>query len=197
MAKTLNAAGREWSDLDLTGSNLDRSILDGYTFGGLLLEINCGIRDISPDAIRAHFEQQVTAKAEEAREIFAANAESIYLHAIANRDNDGDGGEDDYGEPYGKGAQLRVIVGEGGQRTIVGAAGYLRAKREAAEEDQTLAPWSTLEVYPSGPVPSRKEKRAAKFGPTKERGPIERQHLVPLFLGRSRASFPRWAQLRS
>ena len=146
---TLNANGQEWSDLDLTGSNLDKSILDEYTFGGLLLEVHCGFRDISPDAIRAHFEQQLIAKVESAREVFAANAEAIYLQAIADRDNDGDGGEDDYGEPYGRNAQLRVIVGEGGQRTIVGAAGYLRAKREAAEEGLSIAPWSTLEVYAS------------------------------------------------
>ena len=145
--RTLNANGQEWSDLDLTGYNLDRNILDPYTFSGLLLDVHCGVSDITPEAIKAHFEEQLRAKARCAREVFAANAESIYLHAIASRDNDGDGGEDDYGEPYGNNAQLRVIVGEGGQRTIVGAAGYLRAKREAAEEGATIAPWSTLEVY--------------------------------------------------
>lgn len=147
--KTLNAAGQEWSDLDLTGSNLDRSILDAYTFGGLLLEVGCNLPELTYAAMDRQFEDTLQSKVTSAREVYEANRESIYLHAIANRDNDGDGGEDDYGEPYGKGAQLRVIVGEGGQRTIVGAAGYLRAKREAAEDDQTLAPWSTLEVYPS------------------------------------------------
>jgi hypothetical protein len=83
---TRNAHGQEWANLDLSRpSEQDRNILEPYTFGTLLLEIHCNVRDITPNTIRLQFEEQLRAKMQCAREVFEANAESIYKQAQADR----------------------------------------------------------------------------------------------------------------
>jgi len=146
--RTLNANGQEWSDLNLTGSNLGRAILDEYTFGGLLLEVHCNVQTITPNAIRAQFDRELRAKMDSAREVFAANAESIFLHAVTQRQQDEEA-RDDMGEPYAEGWLRRLPYGAPGQRgaTLVGPAGYLKAKRLNTERGEETPAWSDLECY--------------------------------------------------
>jgi len=144
--RTLNANGQEWTDLDLTGSNLGRAILDEYTFGGLLLEISCNVREITPASIRLQFHRELQAKTRSAIEVFEANAESIFLHAVSQRQQDEEA-RDDMGEPYAEGWLRRLPYGAPDQRgaTLVGPAGYLKAKRLNTERDEATPAWSDLE----------------------------------------------------
>lgn len=134
----------EWTDLDLTGSNLDRSILNAYTFGGLLLEVAHNVRTITPNAIREQFDRTLRDKMESAREVFRLNAESIYLHAIADRDTDSEQ-RDDMGEPFT--GTLRRLPTGGGGALLLGPAGYLKHKRDQHEQGRTVTAWSDLTVY--------------------------------------------------
>ena len=114
------------------------------------MELSCNVPDekLTPEGIREHFEQALRDKVLDAREVFAANLSEIYAAALADR-ADVQEPEDDMGEHYlpSHPDALRVIVGDAGQRSIVGAAGYLKMRREALDRGEDLAPWTELERY--------------------------------------------------
>jgi hypothetical protein len=141
----------EWIRKDMTSAYQKQlCIVDPYRFTNLLLNVAHNVRTVTPEAIREQFEQDLQSSMDSAREVFAANLCEIYAAALANL-ADIQEPEDDMGEPYlpSHPDALRVIVGDNGSRTIVGARGYLRMRREALDEGQDIAPWAELERYPA------------------------------------------------
>lgn len=75
-----------WSNVDLNSpSERDSALVDAFTFDTLLLEINCNIKEITPQAVRAQFEESLKLNIEQAREIFNDNLENIVKQAIKER----------------------------------------------------------------------------------------------------------------
>lgn len=160
-SKTFNPSRREksgnpWHRVDLSSpAECDRAIVDPYTFNGLLLQLHCNVKaeELTPEKIRETFEAELRGRMQCARETFEASLSEIYAAALADHADTGDP-EDDQGEEYRRDLPdaLRVIVGDGGHRTIVGPRGYQKMRREALEDPENphdLAPWTELERYPA------------------------------------------------
>ena len=81
--------GIDWSNVDLTdGYNRDQKIIDPLTFADLLLEVNCNLRDITPEAVMEQFETDLLARVEESREIMRDNLQNIVNHARKEREGE-------------------------------------------------------------------------------------------------------------
>ena len=76
-----------WNNINLK-SPYERSqnILDGYSFDILLLECEHNIRELTPQAIREHFNDELRNKVNCAREIFEASLPNIYKDAKETRE---------------------------------------------------------------------------------------------------------------
>jgi len=80
--------GIDWNNVDLNDSfESSRNLIENLTFGDLLLEIGCNIRDINTTTVTAQFEHDLQSRVREAREIFKANLGNIVSHAQKDRNN--------------------------------------------------------------------------------------------------------------
>ena len=78
----------DWKNVNLESSyERAQNILDPYNFETLLLEINCNIRDINSETVRAEAMAQIRAKFEQAVHILDENLNSITQKAIEERNN--------------------------------------------------------------------------------------------------------------
>jgi len=146
---TRTPSANPWIRKDMTSAyEKQLCIIDPFRFTDLLLNVAHYVPTVTPEAIREAFEKELQSKVDTAREVFNANLCEIYAAALADL-ADVQEPEDDRGERYlpSHPDALRVIVGNKGQRTIVGAGGYLKARREALDKGQDLAPWTELEKY--------------------------------------------------
>jgi hypothetical protein len=85
--KKIGMFGIDWSDVDLTdGYNRDQKIIDPLTFANLLLEVNCNLRDITPEAVMEQFETDLRARVKEARETMRDNLQNIVNYARKERE---------------------------------------------------------------------------------------------------------------
>lgn len=76
----------DWNNIDLSDAyERDQCILDPYTFDTLLLEINCNVRSIDENTVRAQFMESLNSKIESAKEVFEANLKSITEEAVRYR----------------------------------------------------------------------------------------------------------------
>ena len=80
--------GIDWSNVDLSdGYNRDRNIIEPLSFADLLLEINCNLRDITPETVIQQFETDLKSRIEEAREIMRDNLQNVVDYAKAYRED--------------------------------------------------------------------------------------------------------------
>ena len=80
--------GIDWNNVDLKDAfNSSRNLIENLTFDVLLLEINCNLREINAETVRAQFEMDLQSRVTEAREIFAKNLANIVSHARKERAN--------------------------------------------------------------------------------------------------------------
>ena len=78
-----------WNNVDLkSGYERDQNILDPYSFDILLLECEHNIRELTPEAIKKHFNEVLQGKMECAREILEANLNNIYKEAKETREQE-------------------------------------------------------------------------------------------------------------
>jgi hypothetical protein len=78
----------DWKNVNLESSyERAQNILDPYNFETLLLEINCNLRDINKETVRAEAMAQIRAKFEQAIHILDENLENITQKAIEERNN--------------------------------------------------------------------------------------------------------------
>lgn len=78
----------DWKNVNLESSyERAQNILDPYNFETLLLEINCNLRDINSETVRAEAMAQIRAKFEQAVHILDENLNSITQKAIEERNN--------------------------------------------------------------------------------------------------------------
>ena len=82
----VGAYGIDWNNVDLADSfESSRNLIENLTFAVLLIEINCNLREINAETVRAQFEEDLRGRIDEAREIFAANLANIVAHAQKER----------------------------------------------------------------------------------------------------------------
>ena len=82
----VGAYGIDWNNVDLADSfESSRNLIENLTFDALLIEINCNLREINAETVRAQFEEDLWGRVREAREIFAANLANIVAHAQKER----------------------------------------------------------------------------------------------------------------
>jgi hypothetical protein len=77
----------DWNNIDLNSHEVDSYLIDPLTFGTLLLEINCNIRDINAATVTAQFEEDLQSRIEEARSIFKSNLKNIVKKAKKDRED--------------------------------------------------------------------------------------------------------------
>lgn len=80
----------DWANVNLQDAyNRDQAILDRYTFSGLLLEVQCNIKDseINEETIRKQFNESLQANMNSAIEIFENNLSNLTKYAQKDRDN--------------------------------------------------------------------------------------------------------------
>jgi len=88
MSKT-GTYGIDWKNVNLKdGYERSQTILSGYTFDELLLEIEHNCRTIDAKTVREQFEKELRNKVREAREIFADNLQNIVNEAKEYREQD-------------------------------------------------------------------------------------------------------------
>ena len=86
--ENLSAYGIDWSNVDLLdGYNRDLRIIEPLSFAVLLLEINCNLRDITPEAVMEQFETDLQARVKEAREAMRDNLQNIVNYARKERED--------------------------------------------------------------------------------------------------------------
>lgn len=71
----------DWKNIRLNTYEIEERILEPYTFESLLLEINCGIKEINEKTVKEHFNNVLQSKIQEAREIFNDNLKNIVKFA--------------------------------------------------------------------------------------------------------------------
>jgi hypothetical protein len=77
-----------WTKIDLDSPfELSQDILDGYSSQQLLLEINCNVKDINRQTVRAQFEESLKGKISSCREIFEANLDNYVNQALKERNS--------------------------------------------------------------------------------------------------------------
>jgi hypothetical protein len=82
-----NPYGTDWSNIDLSSHESTYSIIDPYTFDGLLLEINCNLPKITKESVMQQFEDALQSRINSAREVMQDNLENIVKHANEQRNN--------------------------------------------------------------------------------------------------------------
>ena len=76
----------DWNNVDLKSAyERNQSILTGYTFETLLLEVSCNLREINKNTVREQFETELNQRIKEAKEIFEANLANIVKDAQEER----------------------------------------------------------------------------------------------------------------
>lgn len=82
----LNPYGVDWSNVDLSdGYNRDLKIIEPLTFAVLLLEVNCNLPEITPEAVLHQFETDLQGRIEEARQIIRDNIGNVVRYARRER----------------------------------------------------------------------------------------------------------------
>ena len=61
------------------------TILDGYDFETLFLEISCNLREINEETVKQQFYESLNSKIQSAKDIFNANLKNIVKHAQEER----------------------------------------------------------------------------------------------------------------
>lgn len=64
-----------------------QNILHGYSFDQLLQEID-NLKEINPETIKAHFEEQLRQKIDSAKYVFEANLQNLLIDALEHRNLD-------------------------------------------------------------------------------------------------------------
>lgn len=69
-------------------SDQDVSLLDGYSYGSLLMELNCNLQrhETTPEKVMAHFESVIASRLEDARHLLELNMNRIIVHARSRFD---------------------------------------------------------------------------------------------------------------
>jgi formiminotetrahydrofolate cyclodeaminase len=76
----------DWKNIDLESAyEADQNIIDALSFSTLLLEVDCNIRDINEETIRAQFMEDLNSRIESAKEVFENNLKNIVKKAKSNR----------------------------------------------------------------------------------------------------------------
>lgn len=68
---------KDWNNIDLRSHEVDSALIDEYTFNTLLLEIKCNVKEITPETVRAQFNESLKASMHSAREVFESNFKNI------------------------------------------------------------------------------------------------------------------------
>jgi hypothetical protein len=66
-----------WNNVDLRSREVESSIIDAYTFETLLLEINCNVKEINRETVKAQFAESLKSHIDSAKEVFSANLDNI------------------------------------------------------------------------------------------------------------------------
>ena len=76
-----------WNNLDLTDDSHERdaNLFDALSFEGLLLEINCNIKDINHKTVTEQFNEDLSWLIINAKEVFEANLDNIVKQAKKER----------------------------------------------------------------------------------------------------------------
>lgn len=76
--------GREWKlGVDLIASD---NLLDGVTFGDLILAVHCNCRDISPEAVRKELRGILDSRRQDMDYLLEKNMAAIILEARKGRE---------------------------------------------------------------------------------------------------------------
>lgn len=80
--------GINWKNVDLTNRyERDQNLLDPYDFDTLLLEVNCNLKTINHETVRAQAMESIKAKYKTAIEILDANLNNIVKEALKERNS--------------------------------------------------------------------------------------------------------------
>lgn len=74
-----------WNNVDLKSSEVELNLLENYTFSTLLLEVNCNVREINRETVKAQAMESINAKYREAIEILNANLDNLTKFAQDER----------------------------------------------------------------------------------------------------------------
>jgi len=76
----------DWNNIDTNDNyEMSQAMLDSYTFETLMLEVNCNVRDITRDTVKAQALESLKSKYECAIEVLEANLDALTAKAIADR----------------------------------------------------------------------------------------------------------------
>lgn len=77
-----------WNNVDLSLGGYQRymKLIDPLSFDLLLLEVSCNIREINRETVTEQFETDLEQRIRDAKEIFAANLDSIVAQAKEERE---------------------------------------------------------------------------------------------------------------
>ncbi len=77
----------DWNNVDLSDGSHERdaNLMDPLTFEQLLLEINCNLKDITPDTVQTLGYARLADMYEEAKDIFWSNLDNIVEQARKER----------------------------------------------------------------------------------------------------------------
>lgn len=74
-----------WNNIDLNSSEIELPILDPYTFATLLLEVECNLREITPETVRKQAENAIRENCRVALEVLESNLDNIVKYAQKQR----------------------------------------------------------------------------------------------------------------
>jgi hypothetical protein len=78
-----------WNNVNLKDNyERNQNIVDSLSFETLLLEIDCNIKDVTKETIRAQFNTDISIAVNSAKEVFEANLESILKEALESKNID-------------------------------------------------------------------------------------------------------------
>lgn len=76
-----------WNNVDLNSHEVESNLLESYTFSILLLEVNCNVKEINRETVKAQAMESINAKYKESIEILEANLDNITKKAIEERNS--------------------------------------------------------------------------------------------------------------
>jgi len=76
-----------WNNVDLNSHEVESNLLENYTFSTILLEVNCNVREINRETVKAQAMESINAKYKESIEILEANLDNITKKAIEERNS--------------------------------------------------------------------------------------------------------------